>query len=340
MADEIRCPRCLKMNGIQKFCIYCGERLLLDDDQIKLMLDEPEATCLNCGRPVKKGQTRCDCGYEVRSVKCPKCEAINEYTNRFCTSCGEKLWRSDVYDYKYDESHFEHHLFKKGLPHKLRNTSVFKRYKSDFLIPAPGDARYEGGLEKLQSLDSKSVDALCEIRSRWKVVSPNYCINCLGVIKQEEYSCPKCGSDFSGDKKRVEQLQSGKDNYAEPIFDIADFKFTFRFTELYLGSLAPSIGESQFEYRERLKWEFAENTILKNNIKKAIGLELAPKPDFKPIPSKRKMENGGYCDHNCRHFYEEYLDEDGAPTAEITANSDGYCNLGYSIGGFCEHYEY
>ena len=243
MVDEIRCPRCLKKNGIQKFCIYCGERLPIDEDQIRLMLEEPDASCLNCGRPVKRGQTRCDCGYEVRSVKCPECESMNEYANRFCTSCGEKLWRSDIFDYKYDKSHFERHLFRKGLPQRLRNTSVFKHYKSGFLIPVPGDASYEGDLEKLQSLDSKSDDVLSEIGSRWKVVSPNYCISCLGIIRSDEYSCPKCGSDL-GDKKRVEQLQSEKDSYAEPIFDTPEWKFTFNFREHYAGSFAPSIGES------------------------------------------------------------------------------------------------
>lgn len=256
---------------------------------------------------------------------------MNEYANRFCTSCGEKLWRADVFDYKYD---FEPHLFTKRLPHRLRNTSVFKRYKADLLFtPHPGD-KYGAGLEKLRIFESKSDDALSEIGSRWKVVSPNYCISCLGIIGPDEYSCPKCGSDL-GDKKRVEQLQSEKDSYAEPIFDTPELKFTFNFSEHYLSSFAPSIAESQFEYRERLKWEFAENTIRKNNIKNSI--RLATK---KSVSSKRKTGKGGFCGLSCRHFYEEYLDDDGSPTGTATGDSYYYCSLGYSTGGFCKHFEW
>ena len=337
MMDKIICPHCGKTNKIHKFCVFCGEKLPIGDDQIRLMTGKPEASCLNCGRPVKKGQAKCECGYEFSDIKCPECEAMNKYTNRFCTSCSEKLWKSNVYDYKYDESLFEPHLFEKRLPHPLRNISVFKRYKS-ICKPSYGDilGMKDLTIKELKAADLKVDNALCEICSRWKVVSPNYCINCFGIIKPDEYACPKCGSDFSGDKKRVEYIKNTK-KYVKPVFDIAELKLSIKFTDHYLGSLAPSIGESQFEYRERLKWEFAENIIYKSNLKKAIDIALAPKPVVETyIP---EVNDGGYCDYHCRYYYEEYVDEDGGPVAEATGQVFYRCELGHTTGGFCEYYE-
>ncbi|WP_458453893.1 hypothetical protein [Methanobrevibacter sp.] len=51
--------RCHKTNDIHKFCVHCGEKLL-DDMQLKLIKDNSAPYCLNCGRPVKKGQLRCE----------------------------------------------------------------------------------------------------------------------------------------------------------------------------------------------------------------------------------------------------------------------------------------
>lgn len=49
--------------------------------------------------------------------------------------------------------------------------------------------------------------------------------------------------------------------------------------------------------------------------------------------------SGEYCDYKCIHYREEYLDDGGGLVAEATGNVDRYCDLGYSLGGFCEDYE-
>ena len=90
MVNEVICPNCHKLNDINKFCIHCGHKLL-DDEQIRLFLDNPEAYCLNCGRRVEKGQGSCECGYELKDINCPDCNAKNAYANKFCTVCGKKL---------------------------------------------------------------------------------------------------------------------------------------------------------------------------------------------------------------------------------------------------------
>lgn len=357
MEDKIICPKCHKKNDPHKFCVYCGHKLL-DDDQIGLILDNPQPYCLNCGRRAEKGQKKCECGYEFRDINCPQCNSRNAYTNRFCTVCGKKLWTSNVYVYKYPERLFEKHILKTVLPNSLRNTSLYQRTKMDFikhhLLYAVGQ------FESFESVKTKIDEYLCEIGSRWKVVSPHYCINCINIIKPDECSCTKCGLSQFADKKRVDFLQT-ENKYIEPKFENVALKLTPKFSNDYLNSLAPAIGESQFEYRERLKWEFAENTYHKISIINEIDRKKR-EDELKEI-HKRQLEErkrqeaerkrleeeyirqygGGYCSYNCIHCCEEFYDSSGGISGSIDDDGyiDYYCNLGHSIayGGFCKDYE-
>lgn len=356
MVDKVLCPHCHKFNDIHKFCVYCGKKLPLDDDQIRLMTAKPKVRCLNCGRPVGDGQTKCECGYEFEDINCPYCKAINSYANRFCVSCGKKLWKADVDDYSYNESLFKPYLIVEKFPLGLRNISLYKRYKLDCGISFPGDiSRMGTSAEKLQSEILQMDRNLEEIASRWKIVSPDYCINCLEIIKPEDSYCIKCGSRLLGDGKRVEYLQTEKNNYINPPFDRAELKWTSKYSEHYVDSLAPSMWESQLEYRERLKWAFAENVYHKKSIKKKISLLNAPKPVVKPKPAAKpnpaakpkvdevKTRSGGYCDVNCRHCYEELLDSYGGIVGDYVDGGyiEYYCHLGHSLsfGSFCEDYQ-
>ena len=347
MKDRKKCPECGRLNDINKFCIYCGNRLF-SDEEFKLISDTPKPYCLNCGRPVEIGQAKCECGYVFASIKCPECETENAYANRFCTLCGEKLWRSNVYDYIYDKSLFEHHIFDKKLPYDLRNLSVYR-------LNISLHAKFNSGsinLYSLKSEDSKTDKMLQEICSRWSIVSPNYCINCLSIlipytIKPHSYYCPKCGTQFMGMKERIEELKSEKNNYDEPPFDWPDLKWTSKDKVYYPDSLAPSIGESQFEYKERLKWEFAENTYRKEMLKRWYvdlhSYELRKKASKRHEREQHERESsrGGWCGFSCRHYYEEILDSSGSITGDYTDGGDVeyLCSLGYSTGGYCEHYE-
>ena len=347
MVNKVICPNCHNVNDMNKFCIHCGHKLM-DDDQLSLIRDNSEAYCLNCGRTVKKGQGSCECGYELANINCPECNTKNAYANRFCTVCGNKLWTSYIYDYRYPERLFEEHLFRERLPNLLKNTSLEKR------------AQRGVGKNLSQYLSSnlagqlKSVDKnLSEICSRWKVVSPNSCISCHGIIKPDEYSCPKCQTTF--DKERVGEIKT--QDYAKPVFADDELKWIYKTSPDYLASLSPAIGESLFEYRERLKWEFAENNKFKKIIMNAISLEREEKERKRQFEEqkkqmedqkKREMEyirryGGGYCGFGCRHYYEEYFDSHGGIIGDIDA--EGYveynCNLGHtvSVGKFCKDYE-
>jgi hypothetical protein len=269
MADKIRCPHCLKMNEMQKLCAYCGKQMF-DDNRSELMLVNPDPYCLNCGRSVEENQAKCDCGYELGDVICPECGVKNEYANRFCTDCGKKLWRADVDTWGYDESLFKSQTFIQTVLPSLHNTSLYGRCKSNPGLSFPRDDERIGGVEDKLRRDVLRMDKyLSEIASRWKIVSPNYCLSCLGIMRSDDYSCAKCGF-FSGDKKRVKHLRKTLNNYSKPVFDIPELKWTSIYSEHFLGCLAPSIGESQFEYRERLKWEFAEVSYHKMKMQNAL----------------------------------------------------------------------
>lgn len=344
--DKILCQKCKRYTDVAKFCMFCGKPLL-DEEHFKLMNNNPAPSCLNCGRPVQKAQKKCDCGYEFKDIKCPKCLAENEYASRFCISCGEKLWHSDVFYYQYDEEiHFKRHLFQKQLPSQLYNIPIIERYKS-FLRADPYDriVGEERNMENLKSLDLKLDNNLSELWSRWKIISPGYCIKCIGIMGRNKIYCPKCGLTISADENRVKQLQNEKNYYVEPVFDIPIIKLTFKFQDHYLGSLAPSIGESQFEYRERLKWEFAENMVYKKIIKNSVE---AVKKDAKRAreaqerAQRYRKQNekftqftyGKYCDTSCEYYYEVFEDVGGYN--EVIQ----FCDLNHKVefGKYCDDY--
>jgi hypothetical protein len=269
MAEKIKCPHCGKMNEMQKFCIFCS-RQMIDDSRFELMVENPEPYCLNCGRPVREDQLKCDCGYGFADITCPGCGVKNEYANKFCPDCGEKLWRHDVHDWGYYESFFKSQTFNQEVLPSLRNTSLYGRCKRNPGLDFPKDGeRIVADVDRIRVDVSRMDWYLAEIGSRWKIVSPDYCINCLNVMRSEEYSCAKCGF-FLGDKKRVKHLKETKGNYSVPEFDLIELKWTSKYSDNFRGSLAPSIGESQFEYRERLKWEFSEVIHHKRNLLAAI----------------------------------------------------------------------
>lgn len=113
-----------------------------------------------------------------------------------------------------------------------------------------------------------------------------------------------------------------------------ELKWTPKYSDDYLASLAPAFGESQFEYRERIKWEFAENMNLKKYIQNKINT-LPAQGSFKR-QHERVADSGGYCGIYCRHYVELYEEN------RIDADNDiSYCSLGYltAKGSFCEYFE-
>ena len=143
----------------------------------------------------------------------------------------------------------------------------------------------------------------------------------------------------------------------KPVFTDRELKWTPKNSASYRGSLSPAVGESQFEYRERLKWEFAENNkfikiIRKVNERRQMEEErkIREKERTRKLLEDRRIQmeyirqyGGGYCGFDCRYFYEEYFDVHGAIIGDL--DNEGYveynCRLGHTVseGAFCVDYE-
>lgn len=344
ISEKIMCPACHKANDIHKFCIYCGKRLPISDDQLELMTCTPQAVCLNCAMPVKKDQLICECGYTLNDIRCPNCNTLNSYANRFCISCGEKLWTHNVNQYQYPERIFQHHFLNETPPYNLRNTVVYRRANKGI---GKEPLRIQT-IENANSLDLRVDRNLSEIRARWKIISPNYCINCLNIMNPDKYKCPKCGYDSSDEIKKITGIKNSR--YQRPRFDDDNLKWTHKFKPDYPDSLAPAIGESQLDYRERLKWEFAENNYIKKIIKNIIKSKREEEQYQRREAERQKLESerisqygGGYCDSSCKYCLEELLDSSGGIVGDYcdAASYEYYCQLGHSIsfGNYCQYYE-
>ena len=149
MVDKVTCPSCHKINDVHKFCIYCGHKLL-EDEEIELIQDNPEPYCLNCGRHVKNNQSKRECGCEFRIIDCPKCYVKNAYANRFCTECGKKLWKSNVCKLNYGE--ITSPSFRNKFPQEMRNNILYLRYKKKLKINFPDDdVKIGSTVQQLQS---------------------------------------------------------------------------------------------------------------------------------------------------------------------------------------------
>ena len=257
MNPKKRCPFCGKLTDKDsRFCVHCGKKFL------------EGVYCLNCGRPVEENQEKCQCGYELAEITCPECGRKNPYTNRFCVSCSEKLWKSEISTYRYDERLFEIHMRKTKFPRELRNLTVDKRRDRNLIWyhENKGEeiAEHLGWNDATLQRHSANESAfLYEICSRWAIVSPNYCIKCR---KQVIGPC-SCVAPYLHDQNRIKFLKNSKNSYREPEFDIDEIRWTSKYKSYdYLSSLAPAVGESQLDYRERLKWDFEAALNRKTNI--------------------------------------------------------------------------
>ncbi len=226
-----------------------------------------EIYCLNCGRPFKEGQSKCECGYEFADVKCPKCGTYNEYTDNYCTSCGNVLrnYNTPV-----------RHINPRGC--YTRDNQIFldmdslkkELFKNPYKI---NDEIHSSVLLEEYSKNDKIIDEIC---SRWWIVSPFNCKRCQSKVEPLQDNCQKCNITHHCGvyEDRVRELKTVKNNYVEAKKDIAglsNFKWTYKPDESdevdFFNSLAPVIGESHVQYRQRLLKEYGENCAISYLIK-------------------------------------------------------------------------
>ena len=250
---DVYCPNCEKAGGEgQKIC-ECGYELDF--------VSTDKSYCLNCGRPVREGQVKCECGYELADIRCPKCFSVNPYTNNYCTSCGSPIQNTDA-------------VFPDTLPQGCTYEDNKLVFEFDFIKRQVSKNPYdENGMvytQTLQRENSKCERIIDEISARWWITSPFNCIACKAHIDPFKDICSKCNSTHYTlpFENRIRELKTSQNNYVEPhsIDELSRLKWSYKLKESnlkdYLNSLAPSIGESQMNYRQRLFKEFWENSAI------------------------------------------------------------------------------
>lgn len=259
--NTIRCPACKTLNNPENIeCRKCGYQLNED-------INSNESYCLNCGRPVKKNQPKCQCGYEFADINCPYCKTSNEYTYNHCTSCGKDLWSSDV-------------TFANVLPHGCTYDDSRILLDWDFLkkeiVKNPHQINGEIHAKVLREQYFILGSIMNEISSRWWIVSPFRCKSCTVKIDAFQERCPKCNIAHYNDDyfNRVMELKNINDNYVESkknTNELSRLKWTNKLSEAdvedYIYSLAPKIGEPKLDYVQRLIKEWAEISVIQYLIK-------------------------------------------------------------------------
>ena len=190
----------------------------------------------------------------------------------------------------------------------------------------------------------------------------NFCGNCGIKLGKNDNFCGNCGTKIDKSYKKQSLLKTIDDiiekidakekeeekkklKTIEEIFESEEIKSEIRknnIDQVHVISIKDNLKNKLITKRKNMS---------ESEIKYFIKTELknAKREQEKAILIKEKeMEkneriHGGYCNYNCKHFYEEYLDSGGTIVGDFDSEGivDYYCNLNHSvaIGKFCEDYE-
>lgn len=209
----------------------------------------------------------------------------------------------------------------------------------------------------------------------------NFCTNCGSKLEDYYNYCINCGTKI--DKSDIKQNNSVSNQYSDSmekkkakqklnmvLGGILSSDDSFRKTLFYNGldyvntrkaikqQVEKEIDSGQIkseeveyrvnqliiEYKTKMEEEKARIAKEEENKKEMEKARIAREKAMTTNEIKRNgINNGGYCDLSCRHFYEEFLDSGGGITGDYTDDGmvEYYCSLGHSIvyGNFCEDYE-
>ena len=188
-----------------------------------------------------------------------------------------------------------------------------------------------------------------------------FCTNCGTKLREEDKFCTNCGTENDkSDIKPDKHLFNSEHGSLEKIYRIAKEKEKkkklkiideiFESEEIRLEIIKNNINQiNVISIKDNLKTKLIDEKekMSEEEIKYFIKTELKKaKKEQKEISKKiEKNEpvHGGYCNLNCRHCYEEFMDSGGGIVGDFDSEGyvEYYCGLGHSLsyGSFCKDYE-
>ena len=197
-----------------------------------------------------------------------------------------------------------------------------------------------------------------------------FCTNCGTKLREEDKFCTNCGtendkSDIKPDKhlfnsehgslEKIYRIAKEKEKkkklkIIDEIFESEEIKSEIRknnISQKYVFSIKYSLNNKLINKKEEMSEEKIKYFI-KIELEKANKEQKKAKiKKEKEIHSKKIEKNeiahGNYCNLNCRHCYEEFMDSGGGIVGDFDSEGyvEYYCRLGHSLsfGRFCEDYE-
>ena len=188
-----------------------------------------------------------------------------------------------------------------------------------------------------------------------------FCTNCGTKLREEDKFCTNCGTENDkSDIKPDKHLFNSEHGSLEKIYRIAKEKEKkkklkiideiFESEEIRLEIIKNNINQiNVISIKDTLKTKLIDKNekMSEGEIKYFIKTELKKAKKEQKEVSKKIEKNepvhGGYCNLNCRHCYEEFMDSGGGIVGDFDSEGyvEYYCGLGHSLsyGSFCKDYE-
>ena len=259
---------------------------------------------------------------------CTNCGNRLGKDDAFCTNCGTKIVLSDMEQNKSMPNSIEKKKAKEELKRVVGGGLSYNKTFSNTLayngldivhtgkaIKQQVEKEIESGQIKSAGVEFRVNQLILEYKTEMEKGKKEYNkkIKMIDVIFESD----EIKSAISENKTNRLLVTAIKDNLKDKLINKRE-----------------NMSEDQIRYF--IKSELKKDREEREKTKKSI---TAKEKEMRRKTGENET-SGGYCSHNCVHFYEEYLDEDGAIIGYASGMSDYYCALGHpaSYGIFCEDY--
>ena len=274
---------------------------------------------------------------------CTNCGTKLGKDDNFCTNCGTKIDKSDI---KQNKSVFDSIEKKKAKEELKRVVGGRLSYNKTF-----SKACIYNGLDIVSTGKAIRRQVEKEIDSgQIKTGGVEFRVNQL--ISEFKIKMEKEKEEEKKKLKMIDEIFESEEIKSEIMENNIDQKYADSIKAILKDKVIDNkedMGEDEIRYfiKKELKKEMeAQEKRKREEQEKARKLEEQAKiRKEQEMIRKEMIENGqgGYCGFGCRHFHEEFLDENGGVVGDFDSEGmfEYYCDLGHSAhsGSFCEYSE-